>query len=56
MAALEYIKREYQNVKVIMCSAVTDKTIIDSTIVLGASGYITKPFMPAAIIASLGMI
>lgn len=56
MAALEYIKRDYPNIKVIMCSAVTDKAVIDSAIVLGASGYITKPFMPEAIITSLRMI
>jgi AmiR/NasT family two-component response regulator len=39
-----------------MCSAATDKEIIDYAIALGASGYITKPFLPEAIIASLGMI
>jgi two-component system chemotaxis response regulator CheY len=56
MAALEYVMKDYPNTKVIMCSAATDKEIIDYAIALGASGYITKPFLPEAIIASLGMI
>lgn len=56
LTALEYVMKEYPNIKVIMCSAVTDKAVIDSAIALGASGYITKPFLPDAIITSIGMI
>lgn len=56
MDALEYVKKDYPNIKVIMCSVVTDNAVIDSAIALGASGYITKPFLPDAIIKSLGMI
>lgn len=56
MTALEYVMKEYPNMKVIMCSAVTDKEVIDSAIALGACGYITKPFLPDAIITSIGMI
>ena len=56
LTVLEYVMKNYLNIKVIMCSAVTDKEIIDSAIALGASGYITKPFLPDAIIASIGMI
>lgn len=56
METLEHVMKEYPNSKVIMCSAVTDKEVIDSAIALGASGYITKPFLPDAIIASIGMI
>lgn len=56
MTALGHVKKDYSNTKVIMCSAVTDKSIIDSAITLGASHYITKPFLPDAIIASIDMI
>jgi two-component system chemotaxis response regulator CheY len=56
MTTLEYVMKDYPSTKVIMCSAVTDQAVIDSAIVLGASAYITKPFLPDAIIASLGMI
>lgn len=53
ITALKRIIKEYPKIKVIMCSAVTDKVIIDSAIAAGASGYITKPFFPDAIIKSL---
>lgn len=56
ITALENVMKDYPNIKVIMCSAVTDKAVIDSAIALGASGYITKPFLPDAIITSIGMI
>jgi two-component system chemotaxis response regulator CheY len=51
--ALEYVIKDYPNIRVIMCSAVTDKSVIDSAIALGASGYITKPFLPDAIIKNI---
>lgn len=56
MTALENVMKDYPNIKVIMCSAVADKEVIDSAIRLGASGYISKPFLPDKIIANIGMI
>ena len=56
ITALENVMKDHPNIKVIMCSAVTDKAVIDSAIALGASGYIKKPFLPDAIIKSIGMI
>ena len=56
LTALEHVMNYYPNIKVIMCSAVTDKAIIDSATALGASGYITKPFLPDAVIRSINMI
>jgi two-component system, chemotaxis family, chemotaxis protein CheY len=56
MTTLQNVMKNYLNIKVIMCSAVTDKEVIDSTIALGASGYITKPFLPDKIITSIGRI
>lgn len=56
MKTLEYIMKDYPNTKVIMCSAVKDKAVIDSAIALGAAAYVTKPFLPDAIITSIGMI
>lgn len=56
ITVLEYVKKNYSTIKIIMCSAVTDKAIIDSAIALGASAYITKPFLPDAIISSINMI
>lgn len=53
MTALEYVIKDYPKINVIMCSAVTDKSVIDSAMALGASGYITKPFLPDAIIKSI---
>lgn len=54
--ALDHIRREYPNIKVIMCTAVTDKDVVDSAIALGASGYVPKPFLPEAIVASLNRL
>ncbi|WP_234123722.1 response regulator [Clostridium hydrogenum] len=56
MKTLEYVMKDYQKIKVIMCSAVKDKEVIDSAIALGAAGYVTKPFLPDAIITSINMI
>ncbi|MES9143996.1 response regulator, partial [Cutibacterium acnes] len=56
ITALKHIKSEYPKVKVIMCSAMTDQQVIDSVIELGANGYVTKPFLPEAIIYSIGNI
>lgn len=56
LTALEFIKKDFPNIKVIICSGVTDKAVIDSSIALGASGYITKPFLPDAVITSLGLV
>jgi two-component system chemotaxis response regulator CheY len=56
ITALENVMKNYPNIKVIMCSAVTDKETIDSVMQLGASGYITKPFMPCKIIESINHI
>lgn len=56
MTALQNIMKDYPNVKVIMCSAETDKEVIDSAIALGASGYITKPFLPDKVIENICMI
>lgn len=53
---LEHLIKDYPNINVIMCSVVKDQAIIDSAIALGATGYITKPFLPNAIITSIGMI
>lgn len=53
ITALESIVKDYPHTKVIMCSAVTDKAVIDTAIALGAVGYITKPFLPDAIIKSI---
>lgn len=56
ITTLQSVMKDYPNIKVIMCSAVKDKEIIDSTMALGAFGYITKPFLPDKIIASIGTI
>ncbi|GKX67277.1 response regulator [Inconstantimicrobium mannanitabidum] len=56
ISALQHIKKDYPDIKIIMCSAVTDKAIIDSAIALGVSGFITKPFLPNTVISSLNMI
>lgn len=53
MTALEQIKKDYPDIKVIMCSAVTEKSVIDSATKLGAASYITKPFLPDAIIKKI---
>lgn len=53
--ALEHVRNDYPNINVFMCTAVTDKDIVDSALALGASGYVTKPFLPETIIASLSM-
>lgn len=53
IAALEQIKKDYPDVKVIMCSAVTEKAVIDSAMKLGAASYITKPFLPDTIIEKI---
>lgn len=56
MIALEQIKKDYPDVKVIMCSAVTEKSVIDSAMKLGAASYITKPFLPDTIIEKIKII
>lgn len=56
MTALQNVIKDYPNIKVIMCSAVSDKAIIDSATALGASEYITKPFLPDIIIKNINMI
>lgn len=56
MTALEHVKKDYPDIKIIMCSAVTDKAIIDSAIALGVTGFITKPFLPDAVISSINII
>lgn len=56
MEALENVRNDYPNINVIMCTAVNDKDVIDSAMTLGAVGFVTKPFLPEAIIASLGRI
>jgi len=54
ITALRHIKNDYPKIRVIMCSATTDQQVIDSAIELGADGYITKPFLPEAIVYSIG--
>lgn len=54
--ALEHIRGNYPNIKVIMCTAVTDKGVIDSAIELGASGYVPKPFLPETIVESINRL
>jgi two-component system chemotaxis response regulator CheY len=49
MTAMNHIVKDYSGIKVIMCSAVTDKSIIDSAMASGAAAYVTKPFLPEAI-------
>ena len=56
MEALEHIRDNYPNIKVIMCTAVTDKDVVDSAIALGASGYVPKPFLPETIVACLSRL
>lgn len=56
MEALECIRNDYPNIKVLMCSAVTDREVIDSALALGASGYVTKPFFPEVFIAYIDRI
>jgi two-component system chemotaxis response regulator CheY len=53
MTALENVVKDYPSTKVIMCSGVTGKEVIDSAMKLGAQAYITKPFMPERIIEKL---
>lgn len=55
MTALKNVVKSYPDIKVIMCSAVTDKEVIDRAISLGASAYITKPFLPDKIITNISM-
>ncbi|MCM0650276.1 response regulator [Clostridium swellfunianum] len=56
MTALQNVMKAYPNAKVIMCSAVADKEVIDSAIELGAAAYITKPFLPDKIIEKVNII
>lgn len=56
MEALEHIRSNYPNIKVIMCTAVTGKDVVDSAIALGASGYVPKPFLPETIVASINRL
>jgi two-component system chemotaxis response regulator CheY len=56
METLEHIRNYYPNIKVIMCTAVTDKDVVDSAIALGASGYVPKPFLPETIVASISRL
>ncbi len=56
MEALEHIRNDYPNIKVIMCTAITDKDVVDSAIALGASGYVSKPFLPETIAASINRL
>ena len=56
ITALQNIVKKYPTTKVIMCSGLNDKNTIDKTIVLGANGYVTKPFLPEAIVSSLKML
>lgn len=41
---LENIKNNMGNVKVIMCSAMNQKEVINEALIKGADSYITKPF------------
>jgi two-component system, chemotaxis family, chemotaxis protein CheY len=56
MEALKLIKRDYPDIKVIMCSAVNDKEVMDKVIDLGAFGYVVKPFIPETIIGWIGRV
>lgn len=56
MEALKLIKRDYPDIKVIMCSAVNDKEVMDKVIDLGACGYVVKPFIPETIIGWIGRV
>ena len=55
MTALENVVKDYPSIKVIMCSAASDKEVIESAIKLGAQEYITKPFLPDKIIEKINM-
>lgn len=54
--ALEHVRNDYPNINVIMCTAVTDKNVVDSAMALGAYGYVSKPFLPETITAWLSRI
>lgn len=54
--ALGHVRNDYPNIKVIMCTAITDKDVFDSALALGAAGFVPKPFLPETIIATLRRI
>lgn len=56
LSTLYCVSKDYPGIKVIMCSAVTDKAVIDKAIAAGAATYITKPFLPEAVLAGIRMI
>lgn len=39
-----------------MCTAVTDKDVVDSAKALGASGYVPKSFLPDTILTSISRL
>lgn len=54
--ALKLIRRDYPDMKVMMCSAITDEEVRDKAMELGAFAYVIKPFIPETIIAWLDRI
>ena len=53
ISALKNIVNKYPETNVIMCSEIEDKSTIDKAIRLGASAFVTKPFLPEAIVTCL---
>ncbi len=53
LTALKHISKDYPSIKVIMCSAVKEEATIASAVAMGAVAYITKPFLPEAIVQAV---
>jgi DNA-binding NarL/FixJ family response regulator len=53
LVALEQIKREYPNVKVVILSATSDQSVIQTALARGASAYIIKSVNPPDLPATL---
>jgi two-component system, chemotaxis family, chemotaxis protein CheY len=53
LTALKHIVKDYPSIKVIMCSAVAEEVTIAYAVEIGAAAYITKPFLPEAIVQAV---
>lgn len=56
LEALEAIRKEDPEARVIMLTALGQESTIEKAMLLGASGYIRKPFKPADIVVEVARV
>lgn len=56
LTALQNIVKNYPNTNVIMCSEIENESTIDKAIQLGASAFVTKPFLPETIVSNINKL